>query len=178
MGVLGEGTFGQVKEAKCLNTGKIVAIKLIKNAFENEYESHKLARELEIQKQLSSRKSNIFAPKIIEVIFPENDASHLFIVMTYVQNDLKNLLNSMVEVKVRLSEEHVLTIIYNLLCALNYLHGSNIMHRDLKPGNILINKDCEIKICDFGLSRSVPDGLSTEDNIWSVCEKQRISVME
>lgn len=43
-----------------------------------------------------------------------------------------------------------------MLCGINYLHSANIIHRDLKPSNILINSDCRIKICDFGLARSMP----------------------
>jgi serine/threonine protein kinase len=39
---------------------------------------------------------------------------------------------------------------------MNFLHSANIIHRDLKPSNILINSDCRIKICDFGLARSMP----------------------
>ncbi len=42
-----------------------------------------------------------------------------------------------------------------MLCGLNYLHRSKIIHRDLKPANILINDDCTIQICDFGLARSL-----------------------
>lgn len=41
-----------------------------------------------------------------------------------------------------------------MLCGLKYLHTSNILHRDLKPANILVNDDCSVKICDFGLARS------------------------
>lgn len=44
---------------------------------------------------------------------------------------------------------------YNLLKGLEYLHNSNIWHRDLKPANILINEDCDVKLCDFGLARTV-----------------------
>ena len=39
------------------------------------------------------------------------------------------------------------------------MHSANVMHRDLKPGNILINLDCEVKICDYGLARTFPESL-------------------
>ena len=48
-------------------------------------------------------------------------------------------------------------IFYNILCAVNFMHTANIIHRDLKPDNILINEDCQIKICDFGISRTLPE---------------------
>ena len=70
------------------------------------------------------------------------------------RGDLKQLLES-VKQGTTLSEKHVVVIIYNLLCAINFIHSANIMHRDLKPANILIDDECNIKICDFGLSRSV-----------------------
>ena len=44
---------------------------------------------------------------------------------------------------------------YNLLCAVKYLHSANVLHRDLKPANVLVNEDCSVKICDFGLARSI-----------------------
>jgi mitogen-activated protein kinase 1/3 len=52
----------------------------------------------------------------------------------------------------------VKSIVYDILCALNYLHSGNIIHRDLKPANILVNDDCTIQICDYGLARSM-DGV-------------------
>ena len=44
---------------------------------------------------------------------------------------------------------------YNLLCAVKYLHSANVLHRDLKPANVLVNEDCSVKISDFGLARSI-----------------------
>lgn len=38
---------------------------------------------------------------------------------------------------------------------MRYLHSANVLHRDLKPANILVNEDCSVKICDFGLARSI-----------------------
>ena len=67
--------------------------------------------------------------------------------------DLKNMMSSHFN---DLDDSHIVTILYNLLCAVNYIHSANIIHRDIKPSNVLINDNCEIKICDFGISRVMP----------------------
>ena len=46
---------------------------------------------------------------------------------------------------------------YKLICAVNFLHSANIIHRDLKPENLLIDEDCNVKICDFGMARTIQD---------------------
>lgn len=56
-------------------------------------------------------------------------------------------------------EEHSLIVLYNLLSALKLIHSSNVMHRDLKPNNVLINHQCQVKICDFGLARTFQEDL-------------------
>ena len=43
--------------------------------------------------------------------------------------------------------------IYTVLVGLKYIHSANVLHRDLKPSNILVNSNCDLRICDFGLSR-------------------------
>jgi mitogen-activated protein kinase 1/3 len=71
------------------------------------------------------------------------------------ESDFKKVLTSVGDGTI-ISESHVVTIIYNALCSLNYMHTANIMHRDIKPANLLIDSNCTVKICDFGLSRDVP----------------------
>lgn len=65
---------------------------------------------------------------------------------------LKNLLDSSEEIE----EDHVISIIYNILSAMNFLHSANIVHRDMKPANILLDDNCQVKICDFGIARCMP----------------------
>lgn len=69
------------------------------------------------------------------------------------QTDLNKLIKSPSMV---IEEDHIIIILYNILCSVNFLHSANIVHRDLKPANILIDSDCQVKICDFGLSRVMP----------------------
>lgn len=64
---------------------------------------------------------------------------------------------------IKLTEKHVLVLMYNALCSLNFLHSTNLMHRDIKPANILVDQQCQVKICDLGLSRAVPDNLLIPD---------------
>lgn len=78
--------------------------------------------------------------------------------MEYCSNDLGDVLKNIGSFA--MSEDHIKVIVYNCLAALNFIHSANIMHRDLKPGNILINDECKVTICDFGLSRCALDETS------------------
>ena len=80
------------------------------------------------------------------------DLSQICLVMEYIDTDLDQLLKH----KIDFTEHHLLKIVYNSLCAMAFLHLSNVIHRDVKPANILISSDCNVKLCDFGLSRTLP----------------------
>ena len=56
-----------------------------------------------------------------------------------------------------LADVHKKYIIWQLCKALKYLHSADLLHRDVKPSNILLNSDCHIKVCDFGLCRSIAE---------------------
>ena len=82
----------------------------------------------------------------------ENDINDLYLVTEFVDTDLYKLLNS----AQFLTTDHIKTFMHQILLGLKYLHSANIIHRDMKPANVLLNEDCTLKICDFGLSRVVP----------------------
>ena len=63
----------------------------------------------------------------------------------------------MMSLGAKITEFHVQTIVYHILCGLNFVHSAGVIHRDLKPANILVNDDCTAKIADFGLSRQTKD---------------------
>ena len=60
-----------------------------------------------------------------------------------------------------IGQEHVKTILYNILCAAKFLASANVIHRDLKPANILVNRFCQVKLCDLGLARTLPESFAS-----------------
>lgn len=155
----GKGVYGTVFKARSNITGQKVAIKFI--TFQNSGITHmrSVARELKVNLFLSGLQQNLFTPLLIDIVFPgdfnKNDPSSLrgiYLVQEYFDFTLEDVLGN---VGVTLSQSQAKVLAYNLLCAIKFLHSCNIMHRDLKPENILITDEVEIKICDFGLSRSI-----------------------
>lgn len=120
----------------------MVAIKLLLNSFSDEYQAKKVLSEIQILRQLSTMKSNVFTTKLEDVIASTNPEkiSYIFIVMEHVDSDLKRVFNTTQNIE--FNEEHVITILYNTLCAMSFLHSANIMHRDIKPANILVDVEC------------------------------------
>lgn len=65
----------------------------------------------------------------------------------------------------QLTNSHICYFLYQILRGMKYIHSANVIHRDLKPGNLLVNADCELKICDFGLARGFkPDPTEWDPN--------------
>lgn len=80
-------------------------------------------------------KENLHTVKIIDIIVSES-LSDIFIVTKYVSKDLKKVQK---QDDIGFSEMHTITVLFKMLCALNFLHKANVMHRDIKPSNILID---------------------------------------
>jgi serine/threonine protein kinase len=73
--------------------------------------------------------------------------------MEYFENSLMDILTE----EYYLSKENMNRVMFNILCALKFIHSANVVHRDIKPDNILVDLNCNVRICDFGLSRTLPD---------------------
>lgn len=76
--------------------------------------------------------------------------------MEYQETDLDKLL----KVKIEFKEKHLIKILYYTLLSICFIHQSNVVHRDIKPANVLLTSSCTVKICDFGLARTLPESLS------------------
>jgi serine/threonine protein kinase len=61
-----------------------------------------------------------------------------------------------------LTDKHRKYILYQIAKAIHYIHEAGLIHRDLKPSNILINEECDAKVCDFGLVRSIDENTELE----------------
>lgn len=136
-------------EAKDKTTGNKVAIKKFTQVFDDLIDCKRILREITLLRKLQH--SNLV--NIVELIAPKDweNFNEVYLVMEYCQSDLKKLFKS----PIHLQNVHIQTLIYNILLGLKYLHSAEVLHRDLKPANVLINEDCSVKICDFGLARSV-----------------------
>lgn len=101
------------------------------------------------------------------------DFDEILLVMEYVPQDLFVILQSVRNGTI-LTEKHIITIMYNTLCALKFLQEAKILHRDIKPANMLVNLDCSIKVADFGLARLDPnsyEGVTTNRHTVSTDDK-------
>jgi len=154
---VGNGSFGLICRAKHRETKRIVAIKRILDIDDNPLVYKALIREVHILRKLSSFSQNTFTSKILDVIAPVSfvdcEEPYLFLVMEYFENDLHKIIDDAKEIN--LNQKTVLRLIYNVICSAHFLHSAGVMHRDLKPSNILVASDLTVRICDFGMSRSV-----------------------
>ncbi|KAK6228315.1 HEAT repeat - like 1 [Theobroma cacao] len=142
--LVGEGSFGKVYKGRRKYTGQTVAMKFIMKHGKTEKDIHNLRQEIEILRKLKHE-------NIIEMIDSFESQQEFCVVTEFAQGDLFQIL----EDDKCLPEEQVQAIAKQLVRALHYLHSNRIIHRDMKPQNILIGAGSVVKLCDFGFARAM-----------------------
>lgn len=153
--VLGKGAMGLVYEARDPNLDRRVAIKTIKV----ENLSAEASADYEARFRTEARSAaRLQHPNIVSVYDSERHGDTAYLVMEYVQgDDLKQHLDG----GKRYSLEQSLGIVRDLLSALDYAHRQNIVHRDVKPANLLVEASGRVKLTDFGVARIQDSGEAT-----------------
>ncbi|KAI0716540.1 mitogen-activated protein kinase [Earliella scabrosa] len=159
--VVGEGAYGIVCSAIHRPSGRKVAIKKIA-PFDHSMFCLRTLRELKLLKFLSEAGVSENIISILDIIKPPSieQFKEVYLIQELMETDMHRVIRTQ-----DLSDDHAQYFIYQTLRALKALHSADVIHRDLKPSNLLLNANCDLKVCDFGLARSVrtaePSGTET-----------------
>ncbi|KAF9938023.1 Mitogen-activated protein kinase, partial [Modicella reniformis] len=159
---IGQGAYGVVCAAKNTQTGEDVAIKKVTKVFEKAILAKRALREVKLLRHFAGHENitSIQDMDITNVL----DFNEIYLVQELMEADLHQIIRS----EQPLTDAHFQYFIYQICRGLKYIHSANVLHRDLKPGNLLVNADCELKICDFGLARGFSD--DAESNVGFMTE--------
>lgn len=151
--VVGEGAYGVVCSALHKPSGQKVAIKKI-TPFDHSMFCLRTLREMKLLRYFNHE--NIIS--ILDIQKPRNyeTFTEVYLIQELMETDMHRVIRTQ-----DLSDDHCQYFIYQTLRALKAMHSANVLHRDLKPSNLLLNANCDLKVCDFGLARSAA---SQEDN--------------
>ncbi|MEW5299474.1 MAG: hypothetical protein WDW36_002489 [Sanguina aurantia] len=159
--VVGNGSFGVVFQATCLETGETVAIKKVlqDKRFKN--------RELQIMKMVDH--PNIVKLKHCFYSHTEKDETYLHLVLEYVPDTVYRISKHYAKNNQRMPNLFVKLYVYQMCRALAAIHRTGICHRDIKPQNLLVNTETHcLKLCDFGSAKVLVKG---EPNISYICSR-------
>ncbi|CAO3687899.1 unnamed protein product [Rhizopus microsporus] len=148
---MGQGAYGVVCAAKDTSTGEQVAIKKVCRIFEKTILAKRALREVKLLKFFNGHE-NITSVLDMDIVNLQ-DFNEIYLVQELMEADLHQIIRS----GQPLTDAHFQYFVYQICRGLKYIHSANVLHRDLKPGNLLVNADCELKICDFGLARGYSD---------------------
>ncbi len=142
---IGLGSFSAVCSCYDRKDNRNVAIKKVTNAFDDLEDARHILREIKMLSFFDH--DNIVT--LLDVPKPDNKSNYndVYVITDLMETDLHRVIYSRQE----LTDEHIQYFIYQILRGTLYFHSAKVIHRDLKPANILANKNCDLKICDFGL---------------------------
>ena len=157
--MIGTGGMADVFIAEDLRLHRKVAVKILRSdlardpAFVARFKKEALAA------------GGLNNPGIVAVFDSGEDGANSYIVMELVKgHTLRQVLQSDAEI----SQDEAVQIVTEILEALEYSHNEGIIHRDIKPGNIMITESGKVKVMDFGIARALDDIGATMTNTWSV----------
>jgi len=155
---IGEGTYGVVYKCRYKPTDTIVALKKIRLDGEEEGIPSTSIREISLLKELKH-------PNIVELITVLMEEEKLFLVFEFMKMDLKEYLDTLKKNNRLIDPELAKSYMFQMMCALCFCHSRRVIHRDLKPQNLLIDVSGNIKLADFGLARafSIPVRVYTHE---------------
>lgn len=161
--VIGEGAYGVVASGIHVPSGTRVAVKRI-HPFERAMFCLRTLREIKLLRHF--RNENIISILDIQRPGSVDQMNDVYLIQELMDTDLSRVIRSQ-----SLTDDHCQYFTYQLLRALKALHSADVLHRDLKPGNLLINTNCDLKLCDFGLARSAfPQASSQDANVGFMTE--------
>ncbi|GAA5873844.1 hypothetical protein JCM8547_008618 [Rhodosporidiobolus lusitaniae] len=149
--VIGEGAYGVVCSAIHRPSGQKVAIKKIQ-PMEHSMFALRTLRELKLLRYFAEQNVSENIISIVDIVKPTSleTFKEVYLIQELMETDLYRVIRTQ-----QLSDDHVQYFVYQTLRALKALHSAEVIHRDLKPSNLLLNANCDLKVCDFGLARSV-----------------------
>ena len=149
---IGMGGMSIVYKAMDEKDGRVVALKVLKEEFEkNEEYVKRFRREATAASKMSHE-------NIVKIYAVGNDGPTQYLVMEYVEG---HTLSQIIKQEGRLKSERAVRYALKILAAINHAHQNNIIHRDIKPQNILIDKNDNVKVADFGIARLVDSSSGT-----------------
>ncbi|THH14577.1 hypothetical protein EW146_g5775 [Bondarzewia mesenterica] len=154
--IIGEGAYGVVCSALHVPSQRKVAIKRI-TPFDHSMFCLRTLREIKLLRHFHHE--NIIS--ILDILQPPSLAEfrEVYLVQELMETDLHRVIRTQT-----LSDDHCQYFIYQTLRALKALHSADVLHRDLKPSNLLLNANCDLKLCDFGLARSARPPPDVDDS--------------
>ena len=150
------GAYGIVWKATDRKSEETVALKKIFDAFQNATDAQRTFREVNFLFQMGGHENIV---RLLSVLKADNDRD-LYLIFEYMETDLHATIRANI-----LEDIHKQYIMYQAFKALMYMHSAKLVHRDMKPANLLLNSDCLMKVADFGLARSLLNSeLDPEDS--------------